>query len=98
MKGLFLSAALALAPLAALAQSGETTGEVRRVNQADGKVTLRHGPIEGPLDMGAMTMVFQVKDRGLLERLKPGDSGRFKVAKEDGVFWILEMAPATAGR
>lgn len=82
-----------LASGAASAQTGNTEGEVRRVDKSTGKVTLRHGPITGALDMPAMSMVFQTKDPALLDRLKPGDKGRFVISKDDGGYWILSAEP-----
>lgn len=74
----------------AFAQQGDTEGEVRRVDREAGKITLRHGPIGGDLDMAAMSMVFQVKDAGLLERLQAGDRVKATILKEGGVFWIVK--------
>ena len=51
--------ALALAALAAQAQAYE--GEVRKIEKAQGKITLRHGELKG-LDMPPMTMVFRVSN------------------------------------
>lgn len=93
MKKLILATVLFLAlggtGLDAFAQTGETDGEVRRVDRENGRITLRHGPIEGPLEMPAMSMVFQVKDATLLDRLQPGDRVHAQVLKEGGVFYIL---------
>lgn len=73
---------------AALAQVGKTDGEIRKVDKETGKVTLKHGPVSGELDMPGMTMVFQVKDRSLLDQLKPGDRVDATLLKENGVFFI----------
>ena len=70
------------------AQTGKTEGEVRKVDRETGKITLRHGPIAGELEMPAMSMVFQVKDRALLDTLKAGDKVAATISKEDGVFYI----------
>lgn len=67
-------------------------GEVRRIDKAAGKVTLRHGAIKS-LDMPAMTMVFQVKDRALLDQVREGDKVRFRAVNEDGSFVVTELAP-----
>lgn len=90
-----LRVALAVAVAApALAQAGRTEGEVRKVDRESGKVTLRHGPIAGELDMPAMSMVFQVKDLALLDRLKPGDRVEAVILKENGVFFIQSAVAA----
>lgn len=73
----------------AYAQQGDTEGEVRKVDREAGKITLRHGPIGGDLDMSAMSMVFQVKDPSLLERLQAGDRVKATILKEGGVFYIV---------
>ncbi|MDD5366618.1 MAG: copper-binding protein [Gallionellaceae bacterium] len=59
------------------------TGLVRKINKAQGKLTIRHGPLEN-LDMPAMTMAFRVTDPGVLDRLKPGDRIRFHAGMTDG--------------
>ena len=58
-----------------------------------GKVTLKHGDIKS-LDMPAMTMVFVVKDRAMLDKLKTGDKVRFKVINDGGRFMLTEIQPA----
>jgi Cu(I)/Ag(I) efflux system protein CusF len=50
-----------------------TEGEVRKVDKEAGKVTLKHGEIKN-LEMPGMTMVFQVKDPALLEKVKASAS------------------------
>ncbi|MBT9526342.1 MAG: copper-binding protein [Rhizobacter sp.] len=55
-------------------------GEVRKVDKAAKKITLKHGEIKS-LDMPPMTMVFQVKDASLLDGLIPGDKLQFAVEK-----------------
>lgn len=49
-----------------------TPGEVRKIDLAAGKLTIRHAPIVN-LDMDAMTMVFRVSDPAMLDGLKVGD-------------------------
>ena len=52
-------------------------GEVRRINQKLGKVTLKHGPIGS--EMPAMTMEFPVIDPKLLEGIKKGQKFSFTI-------------------
>lgn len=84
----FAFAATLLMSSAGFAQTGRTEGDVRKVDPEAGKITLRHGPIEGELEMPAMSMVFQVKDASLLQALKVGDRIAATISKEDGVFYI----------
>jgi Cu(I)/Ag(I) efflux system protein CusF len=84
----FACAAILLASTASYAQTGKTEGDIRNIDQETGKITLRHGPIEGELEMPAMSMVFQVKDVSLLSTLKVGDKVAATISKENGVFYI----------
>ena len=87
--GHLLVLALSLSAGAAAGQTGRAEGEIRKVDREAGKITLRHGPVAGDLEMPAMSMVFQVKDAALLDRLKPGDRVDAVLSKQQGVFYIL---------
>ena len=65
-------------------------GEVRKVDKENRKITLRHGEIKS-LDMPGMTMVFQVKDPAMLEKVKAGDKVRFAAAKSDGALVVTSI-------
>ncbi|MBX9905947.1 MAG: copper-binding protein [Burkholderiales bacterium] len=68
-------------------------GEVRKVDMDAKKITLRHGTIEN-LGMPPMTMVFQVKDPALLEKVKTGDKVKFRAEKTGGAYTVLQIEPA----
>lgn len=106
LKMLIASLSIALlAPLGALADDAHhkpaatagaddmTDGEVRKIDLEAGKVTLKHADIKS-LDMPAMTMVFVVKDKALLEKLKTGEKVRFKVVNDGGKFTVTDIQPA----
>ena len=65
-------------------------GEVRKVDMEGKKITLKHGEIKN-LDMPPMSMVFQVKDAAMLEKLKAGDKVRFKAEKAGGAIMVTEI-------
>ena len=71
----------------------ETEALVRKVDPAAGQITLRHGAIPG-MDMGAMTMVYSVKDKTLLDGLKAGDKVRFAAEKVDGSYVVTRIEKA----
>lgn len=75
---------------AAAASSPMSQGEVRKVDAAQGKVTLRHGPLAN-LDMPPMTMVFTASDPKLLAGLKQGDKVRFLADKKDGTYLVTAI-------
>ena len=79
---------------AASATAGMTDAEVRKVDKENKKVTLKHGEIKN-LDMPPMTMVFQVRDAALLDRIKAGDKVRFKAEKADSGYTVtaIEAVP-----
>lgn len=70
-----------------------TDGEVRKVDKETGKVTIKHGPLEN-LGMPAMTMVFRVKDPGLMDQVKAGDKVRFRAEQINGAYTVMQIEPA----
>lgn len=83
----------ALAAATAPASLPEVEGEIRKVDAAAGKLTIRHGPIDN-LDMGAMTMIFRVKEPEMLTRVQAGDKVRFTVDRVDGLLTVTSLAVA----
>jgi Cu(I)/Ag(I) efflux system protein CusF len=84
-------ALLIAAALPAMAQQF-TDGEVRKVDKAANKVTLKHGPIPN-IDMPAMTMVFKAKDPAMLAGLKAGDKVKFEAQKVGDVYTVTRIEP-----
>jgi Cu/Ag efflux protein CusF len=68
-------------------------GEVRKVDKDAKKITLKHGPLQN-LDMPAMTMVFQVKDPAMLDKVKAGDKVKFHAEKIGGAITVTKIEPA----
>jgi Cu/Ag efflux protein CusF len=69
-------------------------GEIRKMDKKAATVTIKHGPIQS-IDMPAMTMVFQVKDPVMLNRLKTGDQVRFQAEMAaGGKVTITRIEPA----
>ena len=106
LPGLFLGLGLSLtAPLHAemnhasmshgamdhTAMSGmQSEGVVRKVDKQQGKLTLRHGPLEN-LGMPAMTMVFRVTEPTWLDQIKPGDKVRFLAERVNGQLTVTQF-------
>jgi Cu/Ag efflux protein CusF len=82
-------------PAAGASQAAESLsqGEVRKVDKDAQKITVRHGPLAN-LDMPAMTMVFQVKDAAMLDKVKAGDKVKFRAEKVGGAFTITQIDAA----
>lgn len=93
MVSIIFAAAMAFAvPAAALAQSANAEGEVRKVDKEAQKVTIKHGPLK-ELDMPSMTMVFRVKDPAMLDQLKVGEKINFTTEKAGGAFTVTSFEP-----
>ena len=68
-------------------------GEVRKVDRDQGKLTLRHGPIQN-LGMPSMTMVFKVADPKMLDGVKPGDKVKFSAENLNGALTVTGIEAA----
>ena len=75
---------------AAAASAALTEGEVRKIDKTAGKVTIKHGPMP-KFDMPPMTMVYRVKNRAMLDQLKPGDKIKFDADGVGGEFTVLRL-------
>ncbi|MGJ7579797.1 copper-binding protein [Variovorax sp. RHLX14] len=78
------------APAAAATSTEMAEGEVRKVDKENQKLTIKHGPLTN-LDMPGMTMVFQVQDAAMLDKVQAGDKVRFVAEKLDGKFTVTKM-------
>jgi len=78
---------------AAQAQAPTVAGEVVKIDEKAGRITLKHGEIKH-LDMPAMTMSFKARSPDLLQGLKSGDRVRFVAEKVDGQFTVTQILKA----
>lgn len=93
LRSLLALAGLSGALLTGLAQAQSSEAEVRKIDRAQGKITLRHGEIKN-LDMPPMTMVFHVADPKLLDGLAEGAKVRFDAEKINGQYTVVRLVPA----
>lgn len=68
-------------------------GIVRKVDKENGKLTIKHGPLEN-LGMPGMTMVFHVKEAAMLDEVKAGESIRFRAEQVDGYLTVTKLVPS----
>jgi Cu/Ag efflux protein CusF len=64
--------------------------EIRKIDLENKKITLKHGVIKN-LDMPAMSMVFQVKDVALLDKLSAGDKVKFTADMVGGSITVMSL-------
>jgi Cu(I)/Ag(I) efflux system protein CusF len=77
-----------------LAQAPMVNGQVTKIDQSAGKITLKHGPIK-KLDMNeGMTMVFRVQDPAMLKQVKVGDKVRFDADRVNGQITVTKIEKA----
>ena len=88
-----LAGGLTVSSVQAQTGAAMADGEIRKVDREAQKITIRHGEIKN-LDMPPMTMVFQVADPALLDKVKAGDKVRFSAEKSGGSYRVTGMEPA----
>ena len=89
-----VAAALLLTPLSASAQSAAIDGQVTKVDESAGKLTIKHGPLP-KFDMNEpMTMVFRAQDPAMLKAVKAGDKVKFEADKINGQFTVTKIEKA----
>lgn len=90
MKMHVLIGAAALVVLASAAQAQSINGTVKKIDDAQGKLTIDHGPIKN-LDMDSMTMVFRAADPAMLKGLKAGDKIKFDADRVNGQITVTKL-------
>ncbi|WP_458761197.1 copper-binding protein [Afipia sp. TerB] len=81
----------ALLSAAAMAQADMVKGEVKKIDESAGKITLKHGPIKSlGMDEG-MTMVFRVQDPTMLKQVKVGDKVEFQAERETAGITVTKI-------
>jgi len=78
------------APQANVPATGMSQGEVKKVDAAAGKLTIKHGPLEN-LGMDAMTMVFRVKDPTMLQQVAVSDKIDFFAEQVNGALTVTKL-------
>ena len=67
-------------------------GEVRKVDKDAKKITIKHGEVKS-IEMPPMTMVFQVRDSALLDKVKAGDKVKFQAEKQGDAYVVTAIEP-----
>ncbi len=86
--------AFAFASLLAMPALAQTpplvNGTIKKVDTAQGKLTVDHGPIKN-LDMDSMTMVFRAGDPDMLKTVKAGDKIKFTAERVNGQLTVTKI-------
>ncbi|RQR26848.1 RND transporter MFP subunit [Burkholderia sp. Bp9143] len=70
-----------------------TDAEVKKVDAASGKITLKHGALEN-VGMSPMTMAFKAKDAAMLAEVHVGDKVKVRVENVNGTPTIVKLVKA----
>lgn len=92
-----IAAALALTlglTVSALAQAASISGEVKKIDEGAGKITLKHGPAKSLGMDEPMTMVYRVKDPAMLKQVKAGDKVTFEAEEAATGYIVTKMQKA----
>lgn len=90
MRKLMIAAVLSAFSSVALAQTVPVEGQVTKIDETQGKISLKHGPIKN-LDMDGMTMVFAVIDPTMLKAVKVGDKVTFEADRISGRLTVTKI-------
>ena len=83
--------ALLVMSAAAFAQAETVSGQVTKVDESAGKITIKHGALK-KFDMDdGMTMVFRAGDPAMLKAVKAGDKVKFVPERVNGQFTVTKI-------
>jgi Cu/Ag efflux protein CusF len=87
---LFALSLLALSQIA-VAQSSLIAGQVMRVDQSAGTITIKHGPIKKLGMNEGMTMVFKAQDPAMVKMVKAGQKVKFDADEVNGQLTVTKI-------
>jgi Cu/Ag efflux protein CusF len=91
---LILALALTIGSQSALAQSDLIDGQVIKVDQPAGKITIKHGPAKRLGMESGMTMVYKAQDPAMLTAVKAGNKIKFDAAQVNGQYTVTTIEKA----
>ena len=80
-----------LSATSAIAQSAAINGEVKKIDESAGKITLKHGPAKSLGMDEPMTMVYRVKDPAMLKQVKVGDIVQFEAEEAASGYTVTNL-------
>ena len=89
-----LALTLTVATGALAAGAASISGEVKKIDEGAGKITLKHGPAKSLGMEDPMTMIYRVKDPALLKQVKVGDKVTFEAEKAASKYTVTKIEKA----
>ncbi|KUY71884.1 copper-binding protein [Burkholderia sp. RF4-BP95] len=90
MSGMDMSGMKMSSGAAAESNAVLTDAEVKKIDLASGKITLKHGALEN-VGMPPMTMAFKAKDAAMLAEVHAGDKVKVRVENINGTLTIVKL-------
>ena len=91
---LIFALALFIGSQGAIAQSDLIDGQVIRIDQSAGKITIKHGPAKRLGMESGMTMVYKVRDPAMLDVVKAGNKIKFDAEQVNGQYTVTRLQKA----
>jgi Cu(I)/Ag(I) efflux system periplasmic protein CusF len=88
---LIVALALSIGAQSAVAQSELIDGQVTKVDQSAGKITIRHGPAKRLGMESGMTMVYKAQDPAMLKAIKAGNKIKFDAEQVNGQYTLTKI-------
>jgi len=94
LRPLVVAFALCIGAQSILAQPALIDGQVTKVDQSAGKISIRHGPAKRLGMEQGMTMVYKAQDPTMLKAVKAGDKIKFDAEQVNGQFTVTKIEKA----
>ena len=88
---LIFTLAVSIASQSAVAQSELIDGQVTKVDQSAGKITIKHGPLKRLGMESGMTMVYKAQDPAMLRAIKAGNKIKFDAEQVNGQYTVTKI-------
>jgi len=85
---------MAMLGIGAAAQDATINGEVKKIDEGSGSITLKQGPAPSLGFKEDMTLIYDVRDRAMLKQVKVGDTVKFEAESGDSGFTITRIQKA----
>jgi len=89
-----LALTLSIGSRGAIAQTDLIDGQVMKVDQSAGKITIKHGPAKRLGMENGMTMVYKAQDPAMLNTLKAGNKIKFDAQQVNGQYTVTKIEKA----
>ena len=89
-----LALALSIGSQSVIAQSAMIDGQVTKVDQSAGKITIKHGPAKRLGMESGMTMVYKAQDPAILKAVKAGNKIKFDAEQVNGQYTVTKIETA----